>query len=70
MQDGDFSEKRFRDIVNAALANDIGNLLNRTLNLLKKNCGAAMPANSSEIPEDSPVRQLTQQQVSHFGRNA
>lgn len=63
MQDGDFSEQRFRDIVNAALANDIGNLLNRTLNLLKKNCGGALPADSSAVPEASPVRQLAQQQV-------
>ncbi|DBA97107.1 TPA: hypothetical protein ACH3X1_014878 [Trebouxia sp. C0004] len=62
-QDGDFSEKRFRDIVNAALANDIGNLLNRTLNLLKKNCGSAMPADSSQVPDNSPVRHTAQQQV-------
>ncbi len=26
-QDGDFSEQRFRDVVNAALANNIGNML-------------------------------------------
>lgn len=62
-QDGDFSEQRFRDIVNAALANDIGNLLNRTLNLLKKNCNGQMPADAVEIPETSPLRQLAQQQV-------
>ena len=36
--DGDYSEERFIDIVNANLANTIGNMLNRTLNLLKKNC--------------------------------
>lgn len=35
--DGDFSEARFRDEVNARLANDVGNLLNRSLNLLGKN---------------------------------
>ena len=63
LQDGDFSEKRFRDIVNAALANDIGNLLNRTLNLLKKNCGGTVPADCFNISETSPVRQLAQQQV-------
>ncbi len=66
-QDGDFSEKRFRDIVNAALANDIGNLLNRTLNLLKKNCGSAMPADSSQVPDNSPVRNTAQQQVTYLG---
>ena len=70
LQDGDFSEKRFRNIVNAALANDIGNLLNRTLNLLKKNCGGAMPANSSDVPDASPVRQLAQQQVGFMSLTA
>ena len=65
-QDGDFSEKRFRDIVNAALANDIGNLLNRTLNLLKKNCGSTMPADCSCIPDNSPVRHTAQQQVTYL----
>lgn len=55
-KDGDFSEQRFRDIVNAALANDIGNLLNRTLNLLKKNCGGALPIAAAELPEDHPLR--------------
>eukprot|EP00271_Cylindrocystis_brebissonii_P017679 TRINITY_DN4689_c0_g1_i1.p1 TRINITY_DN4689_c0_g1~~TRINITY_DN4689_c0_g1_i1.p1 ORF type:complete len:267 (+),score=76.22 TRINITY_DN4689_c0_g1_i1:350-1150(+) len=42
-RDGDFSEERFINIVNANLANTIGNLLNRTLGLLKKNCGACVP---------------------------
>ncbi|GFH32665.1 uncharacterized protein HaLaN_31919, partial [Haematococcus lacustris] len=37
-QDGDFAAARFRDSVNAALANNLGNMLNRTLNLLHKYC--------------------------------
>jgi methionyl-tRNA synthetase len=45
--DGDFSEQRFRDIVNAELANNVGNLLNRTANLLKKNCGGVLPRHPS-----------------------
>ena len=35
-QDGNFSEREFRDVVNAALANNLGNCLNRTLGLLHK----------------------------------
>lgn len=58
MQDGDFSEERFRNIVNANLANDVGNLLNRTLNLLKKNCGGEMPMKTADIPADHPLRAL------------
>ena len=57
-QDGDFSEERFRNIVNANLANDIGNLLNRTLNLLRKNCGEGLPVDSGALPEDHPLRVL------------
>lgn len=57
-QDGDFSEERFRNIVNANLANDVGNLLNRTLNLLKKNCGGELPLDSGAVPADHPLRAL------------
>ena len=59
-QDGDFSEERFRNIVNANLANDVGNLLNRTLNLLKKNCGGALPIDAAAVPADHPLRALAQ----------
>lgn len=55
-QDGDFSEERFRNIVNANLANDVGNLLNRTLNLLKKNCAATLPLDAAAVPADNPLR--------------
>lgn len=47
LQDGDFSEERFQNIVNATLANDIGNLLNRSLNLLHKFCDGLFPADST-----------------------
>ncbi|GAB4819284.1 hypothetical protein N2152v2_006330 [Parachlorella kessleri] len=57
-QDGDFSEERFRNIVNAGLANDVGNLLNRTLNLLKKNCGGTVPVSAADIAADHPLRAL------------
>jgi methionyl-tRNA synthetase len=55
-QDGDFSEERFRNIVNANLANDIGNLLNRTLNLLRKNCEATIPLDTAGIASTNPLR--------------
>uniref|UniRef100_A0A0D3FF98 methionine--tRNA ligase n=3 Tax=Oryza TaxID=4527 RepID=A0A0D3FF98_9ORYZ len=44
--DGDYSEERFINIVNAHLANTIGNLLNRTLGLLKKNCKSTLAFDS------------------------
>lgn len=57
-QDGDFSEERFRNIVNANLANDIGNLLNRTINLLKKNCNGRLPCSAEKVPENHPLRMI------------
>ena len=59
LQDGDFSEQRFRDTVNAALANNIGNMLNRSLNLLAKNCeGAVLLDTRDGVPQDHPLRLL------------
>ena len=49
--------------VNAALANDIGNLLNRTLGLLAKNCGGALPTAAVDIPAGHPLRALAAEQV-------
>lgn len=51
-RDGDFNETRFINILNADLANDLGNLLNRTLKMAYKYCGGNVPeggdvANSS-----------------------
>ncbi|MBW4695033.1 MAG: methionine--tRNA ligase [Lyngbya sp. HA4199-MV5] len=47
-RDGDFNETRFVNILNADLANDLGNLLNRTLKMAHKYCGASVPRLSSE----------------------
>jgi methionyl-tRNA synthetase len=58
-QDGDFNETRFINIVNADLANDIGNLLNRTLNMAKKYCQARVPnCGVDDIPDDDPLKTL------------
>ena len=62
-QDGDFSEERFRNIVNANLANDVGNLLNRTLNLLKKNCDSTLPCSPADLPDDHVLRAAVEAQV-------
>jgi methionyl-tRNA synthetase len=58
-KDGDFNENRFIDIVNADLANDLGNLLNRTLKMLQKYCNATVPdVRSEEIPVDNPLKSI------------
>ncbi|NCJ07112.1 methionine--tRNA ligase [Synechococcales cyanobacterium C] len=50
-RDGDFSETRFINILNADLANDLGNLLNRTLKMAFKYCDGTVPPISE--PEQS-----------------
>ena len=57
--DGDFSEGRFQAVVNAALANGLGNLVNRCLGLLAKHAGSAFPAAAADAPADDALRQAS-----------
>lgn len=52
-RDGDFSETRFVNVLNADLANDLGNLLNRTLRMAYKYCDRKIPSiNLADFSED------------------
>ncbi|MFB2918066.1 methionine--tRNA ligase [Aerosakkonema funiforme] len=57
-RDGDFNEKeRFIPILNADLANDLGNLLNRTLNMARKYCGGTVPnISGQDIPAENTLK--------------
>lgn len=49
-KDGDFNEERYVAIINADLANSLGNLLNRSLGMIGKYCQQQVPdPNSSQI---------------------
>ena len=50
-QDGDFSEKSFIKRVNSDLANNLGNLIQRTLKLLEKHFNNIIPLNISELKD-------------------
>jgi methionyl-tRNA synthetase len=60
-RDGDFNETRFIDILNADLANDLGNLLNRTLKMAVKYCDGKVPVlDPQTISPDWSLVQLAQ----------
>lgn len=54
-QDSDFSNSQFLARYNAELANNLGNLVNRTLNMTNRFAGGVLPA--AEVEED-PEREL------------
>ena len=51
-RDGDFSETAMIARINSDLANDLGNLSQRTLSLVVKNCDGIMPALPADISGD------------------
>jgi len=53
-KDADFSEERLIERYNADLANNLGNLLNRTLNMVQRYCHGSLrkPRESSKLPAD------------------
>lgn len=53
--DGDFSREAFIHRVNSDLANDLGNLLNRTLSLVKQNIGDFVPQPSEKTDIDQEL---------------
>ncbi|KAJ8766092.1 hypothetical protein K2173_020608 [Erythroxylum novogranatense] len=61
--DGDYSEERFINIVNSHLANTIGNLLNRTLGLLKKNCQSTLLVDSANAAEGNEFKDTVEKLV-------
>lgn len=58
-RDGDYNETRFINTVNADLANDLGNLLNRTLGMARKYCKGTVPdLDATAIAPENPLKAL------------
>jgi methionyl-tRNA synthetase len=51
-QDGNYSHEAIVQRINADLANDLGNLAQRSLSMIAKNCGGILPALGELAPED------------------
>lgn len=58
--DGDFSEKSLLGRYNAELANNLGNLLQRTLTLLIKNFEGVIPSSNKPLTQMADLQKLTQ----------
>ncbi len=61
--DGDFSHKALIGRLNSDLANNLGNLLNRTVNMIKKYFGGIIPTPATEGPEDNPLTEKASEVV-------
>lgn len=61
--DSNFSEKALVERINSDLANDFGNLLNRTLNLLKRNFEGVIPSPGEKGELEIELETLGQQTI-------
>jgi methionyl-tRNA synthetase len=54
-QDGSYSHEAIVNRINADLANDLGNLAQRSLSMIAKNCGGILPAAAALGAEDEAM---------------
>ncbi len=54
-QDGNYSHEAIVNRINADLANDLGNLAQRSLSMLAKNCGGKVPLPGSLTDADRAI---------------
>jgi len=54
-QDGSYSHEAIVNRINADLANDLGNLAQRSLSMIAKNCGGMVPASGQLEPADEAI---------------
>lgn len=69
-QDGVFSPESFVERTNFELANDLGNLLNRTVSMINKYFGGTIPAYAGTVtPFDEPLQQFAKETVEKYEEN-
>ena len=62
-KDSDFDIERLVMIFNTELANDLGNLLNRSINMTKGFCNSTISATDTDNPEDIALRESLAQSI-------
>ena len=68
--DGVFSPEAFVERLNYDLANDLGNLLNRTVSMVNKYCGGLVPVNPAGSTEfDAKLREVMEETVRKYEQN-
>ena len=65
-QDGNFSRGALINRINADLANDLGNLLHRTLSMIGRFYGGVIPASGEQAPIDEELIRLAQNTAASF----
>lgn len=65
--DGNWTDAGFQARYSAELANGLGNLVNRSLSMLKRYRGGKVPAQSNELA--GPVEEVVQKTASHLREN-
>ncbi|HTZ71114.1 MAG TPA: methionine--tRNA ligase, partial [Acetobacteraceae bacterium] len=53
--DADFSDRALVSRMNTELANDLGNLCQRSVSLIARNCGGVLPAQGAVTPDDAAM---------------
>src|SRR2546426_9619310 len=65
-QDAGYSDEAFIDRVNTDLANDLGNLVSRTLKMIEDYCGGKMPKADHRFRGDEPLKAAARDAVDGF----
>ena len=65
-QDAGYSDEAFIDRVNTDLANDLGNLVSRTLKMIEDYCAGKVPKSDHRFRGDEPLKEAARDAVSGF----